>query len=70
MVTERSRMPSIRRSIATRRGNSRRASGSPPVSRTSVTPSPASSRDQALDLLEAEELSERSSQGIPSAGMQ
>ena len=49
-------MPSIRRSIATSRGNSRRASGSPPVSRTSVIPEPREDPDQALDLLEAEQV--------------
>ena len=49
-------MPAIRASIATSCGKSRRTSGSPPVSRTSWTPSRDSSRDQPLDLLEGEDL--------------
>ena len=45
-----------RESISTSRHSSRRASGSPPVRRTSWTPIDASSRDQPRDLLVGEEL--------------
>ena len=41
MVTARSSIPSIAASMAARAGRSRRSSGSPPVSRTSRTPSDA-----------------------------
>ena len=62
-------MPSMRRSIETSFGNSRRASGSPPVSRTSVIPSRAS-RLTRRSISSKLSSSERSSQGMPSAGMQ
>ena len=69
MVTERSRMPSIARTIATSRGKSRRASGSPPVSRTSVIPS-AASTPTSRAISSKERIWSRSTHRIPSAGMQ
>jgi hypothetical protein len=69
VVKERSSTPSTSASIDTSRGNSRRTSGSPPVSRTSVTPideNSATSRSISSNV----RISERSSHGRPSAGMQ
>ena len=47
---------SVARACATSTGRSRRTSGSPPVRRTSSTPSRASTRDEPRDLLEGQHL--------------
>ena len=62
-------MPSIAASIATSRGKSRRTSGSPPVRRTSSIPIAASRRTRR-SISSKLRISERSSHGRPSAGMQ
>src|SRR5215211_5914028 len=62
-------MPSTRASIETSRGNSRRTSGSPPVSRRSVTPIRANTAT-IRSISSKRSTSSRSSQGRPSAGMQ
>src|SRR5579875_1932520 len=69
VVIARSRMPSMPESNETSFGKSRRTSGSPPVSRTSCTPMPAS-RPTSRTISSKRSTSERSSQGSPSAGMQ
>ena len=56
MVSERSSIPAIGASIDTSRGNSRRTSGSPPVSRRSVDAHVGHHPHHALDLLEAQDL--------------
>src|SRR5215207_5105047 len=56
-------------SIATSVGNSRRTSGSPPVSRTSLTPISAITRTTRA-ISSKLRISSRSSHGRPSAGMQ
>ena len=56
-------------SMAARRGNSRRTSGSPPVRRTSRTPIEASSATRR-SISSKLRISSRSSHGRPSAGMQ
>src|SRR5213082_899149 len=55
--------------MATSAGKSRRTSGSPPVSRTSVTPIEANSRTRR-SISSNDSTAERSSHGSPSAGMQ
>src|ERR671922_863035 len=62
-------MPGTADSIATRRGNSRRTSGSPPVRRRSVTPISASTRTRR-SISSKVRISSRWSHGSPSAGMQ
>src|SRR4051812_26634900 len=62
-------MPGTRASIPARRGNSRRTSGSPPVSRTSVTPIAAITLTRR-SISSKRRTSARSSHGSPSAGMQ
>ncbi len=69
MVSDRSSMPGTRASISTRRGNSRRTSGSPPVRRRSDTPIGAITLTRR-SISSKLSTSVRSSHGRPSAGMQ
>src|SRR5437870_8736505 len=62
-------MPSTAASIATSFGKSRRTSGSPPVSRTSVTPI-RTITETRRSISSKRSTSARSSHGSPSAGMQ
>ena len=56
VVSPRSVIPGIASRRATRRGRSRRTSGSPPVRRIFLIPRPAATPDDALDLLEGQKL--------------